>query len=141
MSAPRPRDSITRQSVLAAYRDWRQELEDLRRKRLEQYVDEWSAYLSKLKEKPDYAALAPRIEEFWHWISKKLWAPEATPTDDGFLLIWDRDEHHLQVELFRDETYDWFYRNRDTDAVSYEEGLTYGRWTPQFQEAISLLRG
>jgi hypothetical protein len=129
------------QAVLNAYRACRQELETLRRQRLDEYSAEWLAYLQGLKERPEYAALAPRIEEFWLWVSEKLWAPEATPTDDGFLLIWDRDEHHLQVELFHDGSYDWFYRNRDRDTVSYEEGLPYGRWTPRFQEAISALRG
>ena len=128
-------------AVLAAFRSCRQKMEVLRRQRLQEYSSEWMAYLSKLKEKPEYVVLAPRIEELWEWISRKLWAPEATPTDDGFLLIWDRDEHHLQVELFHDGLFDWFYRNRDTDAVSYEEGLAFGRWTTRFQEAISRLRG
>jgi hypothetical protein len=129
------------QSVLQAYVDCRQELEVLRRRRLDEYASEWVSYLESLKEKPEYAALAPRVEEFWTWISKDLWAPEATPTDDGFLLTWDRDEHHLQVELFRDGTYDWFYRNRDTDVVSYEEGLPYGDWTAPFESVISALKG
>jgi hypothetical protein len=129
------------QAVLSAYRSCRRELEDMRRRRLQEYISEWLAYLSRLKEKPEYAALAPKIEEFWQWVSRKLWAPEATPTDEGFLLIWDRDEHHLQVELLRDGSYDWFYRNRDKDTVSYEEGLSYGRWTTRFQEVVSRLRG
>jgi hypothetical protein len=110
-------------------------------RRLKEYSFEWTAYVSKLKEKPELTAIAPRVEEFWHWISKDLWAPEANPTDDGFLLVWDRDEHHLQVELFREGTYDWFYRNRDTEAVSYEEGLPFGRWTPGFRSAIASLKG
>jgi len=129
------------EAVLDAYRACRADLETLRRQRLEEYASDWLAYLTKLKERPEYAALAPRIEEFWHWISEKLWAPEATPTDDGFLLVWDRDEHHLQVELFQDGSYDWFYRNRDSDTVSYEEGLPFGRWTARFKALISALRG
>jgi hypothetical protein len=129
------------EAVLNAYRACREELDILRRQRLAEYSSEWLAYLSKLKERPDYAALALRVEEFWGWISGKLWAPEATPTDEGFLLVWDRDEHHLQVEFFQDGSYDWFYRNRDSDEVSSEEGLPFGRWTARFKAAISALRG
>jgi hypothetical protein len=128
-------------AVLDAYRECREELETLRRQRLGEYHSEWLEYLSKLREKPDYAALALRVEEFWDWVSGKLWAPEATPTDEGFLLVWDRDEHHLQVEFFQDGSYDWFYRNRDNDGVSSEEGLPFGRWTARFKAAISALRG
>ena len=113
----------------------------LRRNRREEYASEWLAHLAKLKETSEYAALAPKVEDFWSWVSSELSAPEANPTDEGFLLVWDRDEHHLQVELFRDGSYDWFYRNRDTDAVSYEEGLPYGHWTPRFKDAISALKG
>ncbi len=127
--------------MLNAYHTCREELEGLRTRRLKEYAFEWMAYLSKLKEKPEYAALAPRVEDFWHWASTELWAPEATPTDEGFLLAWDRDEHHLQVELFQNGSYDWFYRNRDDDTVSYEEGLPFGRWTARFKAAISALRG
>jgi hypothetical protein len=116
-------------------------MEAERAQQLKEYTSEWLAYLSALKDRPGYAELGPRVEEFWQWVSRKLWAPEAMPTDGGFLLIWDRDEHHLQVELFHNGTYDWFHRNRDDDLVSYEEGLPFGRWTMQLQEAISRVKG
>lgn len=59
------------QAVLAAYRSCRQELEALRKRRLQEYATQWLAYLSNLKEKPEYTALAPRIEEFWKWVIKE----------------------------------------------------------------------
>jgi hypothetical protein len=50
--------------------------------------------------------------------------PQAGPTpDQGLLMLWDRDRHHLEVEIYEDGTYDWFYRDRQTESYLGDEGL------------------
>ena len=57
--------------------------------------------------------------------SKELWEaiqvsnpdipePQAGPTAEGDLLemVWDREEHHFDVDINPDGTFDWFYCNR-----------------------------
>ena len=42
--------------------------------------------------------------------------PQAGPTAEGDMLemVWDREEHHFDVDINADGTFDWFYCCRHT---------------------------
>jgi hypothetical protein len=109
------------QRVTVALQDSRRTLETLRDIRLAAYAVEWESYLSKLEKTTSVAAEARKV---WSHLKSRLWAPEASPTDDGdFIMVWDRGPHHLQVRIVSRGLYDWFYRNRETNEVQFEEDL------------------
>jgi plasmid stabilization system protein ParE len=92
--------------------------------------DRWNAYLASLAEpegplSPEHAS---HVQRFWRNLRASahgpLQVPQAGPTDGpGFLLVWDRHRHHLEIEIFEDGNYDWFYRDRDSESYQGDEGL------------------
>lgn len=34
---------------------------------------------------------------------------------DGFILVWDAQKHHVDVDIFADGRFEWFYFNRETE--------------------------
>ncbi len=54
--------------------------------------------------------------------------PTAIPSEDGSMhLAWDREQHHLDVDLFPDGSFEWFYRNRLTDELDgTDESRVFG---------------
>lgn len=107
--------------VITAHRNFRRELEGMRASRLAAYRSEWKEYLTRFEAaEPE---LGHDVRLIWELVGKFLWAPEAAPTDGGFHMVWDRGSHHLQIEVFRDSRYDWFYRDRDSGAVQFREDL------------------
>ena len=88
------------------------------------------------------SSYGPIARDFWKRIKAALPnipVPQTGPTniDGAFQFVWDRDEHHFDVELatryaevvsegysYAIDTYDWFYRNRNTNFnVGSEEPL------------------
>jgi hypothetical protein len=109
------------QRVLDGYQDGRRKLEAIRDIRLAAYATEWESYLAKLEKT---TSVADKVRRVWSHLKPRLWAPEASPTDDGdFIMVWDRGPHHLQVRILASGLYDWFYRNRETNEVHFEEDL------------------
>ena len=52
--------------------------------------------------------------------------PDCPPPDMGaaerqILCVWDKGEHHLELEVFADGDGEWFYMNRETHAVWEED--------------------
>jgi hypothetical protein len=129
------------QQVLDSVRASRHHVEDLRSARLREYAEEWAAYLDQLASDPSSAPIAEVVKRFWQWISQKLWAPEAAPMDDSFLLTWDRDDHRLQVVIDADSTFGWSYYNQQSEELIMEEGQNTGRYSQDFKAAISRMTG
>lgn len=123
--------SSVNQPVIQEYQKCRRELERLRDARLREYAAEWEQYLSQLE-----SPVAEDVRRIWAYLSQRLWAPEAAPTDDGFRMVWDRGPHHLQVEVLPGGRYDWFYRDRDTEKLQSEEGLPWGDYSTLFEALI-----
>jgi hypothetical protein len=107
--------------VREKYQEGHQKLETIRDLRLAAYATEWENYLSRLEKT---TSVADAVRKVWSHLKPRLWAPEASPTDDGdFIIVWDRGPHHLQVRILTSGRYDWFYRNRETNEVLFEEDL------------------
>lgn len=63
-------------------------------------------------------------------LSGRLIVPNAGATPDGHLLFsWDRDHHHLEVEVSPDGVGEFFYLNYETDAT-WEYDYILGRHLP-----------
>ena len=79
--------------------------------------DAWRAHLDRMTDR----TLSAAIGAFWINAQQAvgtLPVPMAIPSEDGSMhLAWDRDEHHLDVDLHGDGTYEWFYSNRITDEL------------------------
>jgi hypothetical protein len=74
----------------------------------------------------DQELVPPRLArlawEAWSTLSNSvgnaLLVPDACPGPDGQLLYtWDRDEHHLELEIFPDTPAEFFYENDATGHV------------------------
>ena len=90
----------------------------------------WNAYLATLAQPrgPLTAEHAESVKRFWrHLRSLRSWnlpVPQAGPTEaPGFLLVWDRGRHHLEIEIYDDGTFDWFYRDRRDESYFGDDGL------------------
>lgn len=54
----------------------------------------------------------------WSASGKRLSVPDACPGPDGQLLYtWDREEHHLELEIFPSGRGEFFYRNRKSGEL------------------------
>jgi len=56
-------------------------------------------------------------EDLWDAIqasNPNILEPQAGPTAEGDMLemVWDREEHHFDVDILADGTFEWFYCNR-----------------------------
>ena len=86
--------------------------------------ERWSRYLRTLPMRglatADSAAMTERLwmrlaEELDHLIP-----PNASPTDDaGILMSWTQRGRHLEIEVMRDGSFEWFFRHR---AANISEG-------------------
>ncbi len=56
--------------------------------------------------------------EIWSVSGRRLPVPDACPGPEGQLLYtWDREEHHLELEIFPDGRGELFYRNRKSGEL------------------------
>ena len=87
-------------------------------------IAEWKRWLQGLeKEDLDPAVLSRLRLSFKELIEPTGLIPGGMATPEGaYLLTWNFDEHHLEVELFP-EHWDWFYRNRKTGRLAGDEGI------------------
>lgn len=84
----------------------------------------WKRWLEGLgEEQLDPAVLAALREASRQLIEPTGLLPGGMATPAGaYLLTWDFDEHHLELELFSDH-WEWFYTNRKTGRLAGEEDL------------------
>jgi hypothetical protein len=104
---------------------------------------DWDAYLTKMVAK--YGDVGRNLNSMWLY-AKTLNAPipVATPSDDKdrFHLSWDREEHHLDVDVYGIgadglQQWEWFYRNRKTDELDGDEKSG----TDGFEARMKLITG
>lgn len=88
----------------------------------------WSSYLAEMASDADEEFRANArfarafVDHVWS-IAPELPPPQAGPTGEGaFQLVWDAGRHHVEAEL-HDGVFDWFYRDRTTNA--FEAGEDY----------------
>ena len=78
--------------------------------------EKWTAFLNGLS--GNYADAARAL---WGKLVRsvpQIRIPQAGPTPDGsFQLVWDRGEHHVEVDVYPEGHLEWFYRNRRTGEV------------------------
>jgi len=95
-------------------------------------IAEWKRWLQSLTETDLHPGILSRLQvAFLELIEPTGLLPGgmATPSGD-YLLTWDFEEHHLELELFQDH-WEWFYKNRKTGRLAGEEDLVtsdFGRF-------------
>lgn len=100
---------------------------------LEDYRTIWTNYLKDNMQNPAIAQAA----SFWTIFKSGLEAPSASQTDDGFLMVWDKGIHHLQVEIYLSGgVYDWFHRVRGVEKLEGEEDIKWGQYSAQFESTL-----
>jgi hypothetical protein len=82
-------------------------------------MSDWNNYLSSLAE-PDGPLGAAHIAAIRTLLRAlpNTWnfPPAASPTDgDVFMMVWDRAEHHFELDVLADGSGEWFYWNRETE--------------------------
>jgi hypothetical protein len=66
--------------------------------------------------------------------------PNASPGGEQQILYsWDRDNHHLECEVFPDGRVEWFYRDRATGALWDLDATDSYPVPPEAQERLLLL--
>ena len=71
--------------------------------------------------------------------SRTLSVPDASYGPDGqFLFIWDRDEHHLELEIEQGGGAYFFYRNRISGAVWGSDHKLDGSLEPGIMEKLRI---
>ncbi len=66
--------------------------------------------------------------------------PHAGPTPEGALqLVWDRGEHHVDVDIHPTGTFEWFYSNRATNAMDGQEDCEPGSFSAELVQAFRYL--
>lgn len=83
---------------------------------------QWDAHLANLSLPVVHAEA---VRSVWAGLRRQVLAlpvPSAGPSDDGevFQLVWDREVHHLEIDIKGDETAEWFYMRRDTEETAFE---------------------
>ncbi len=84
----------------------------------------WANYRKKLNGVIP-GPFAGRVRKLWSDLERETSCPipHAGPTPQGsFIMSWDRDRHHLEVELFAEGRHEWFYCDRKTDFHEGSEG-------------------
>jgi hypothetical protein len=102
-------------------------------------ADPEQRWLNYLRNLPQSGAVSPFIaasaEQMWRDYQPadgKLPIPDAVATESGgILLAWDRDEHHVEIELMPSGSYDWLYRNRKTASYAGGEDLAFQILVPE----------
>ena len=125
------------QGVYQAFKQCRVEIAGLRKTHLKEYAPKFVSFLASL---PDSEKSVRAARWAWQTIKSKLPAPECALADGGVIFVWDHGPHHLEMEFLEDGGYDWFYRNRETNASEGQEDLAAGSLPQRFLEVVEDLR-
>lgn len=98
----------------------------------------WNEYLRGLfaPEGPLEPFQAARVRRLWEALrqcmGEDLAPPYAAPLEGGrFALVWDQGDHHFEIELLPNGTYDWFYMDRGSSLRGGEEDQALGSCSPE----------
>ncbi|MGD0680376.1 MAG: hypothetical protein ABSC94_33805 [Polyangiaceae bacterium] len=76
----------------------------------------WVHFLERLPSLGVGTAHAESVRSFWTKLTRAIPSlpfPAAAPTADGEIqLSWDKEQHHLDLDVRSDGTIDWFYMDR-----------------------------
>lgn len=79
---------------------------------------DWYTYLENIRDKSMSAALTAFYKRLNDTVSGQLRPPHCgVGNTDIWQFSWDNHEHHFDVDVYVDGTFDWFYKNRATEAV------------------------
>jgi len=96
---------------------------DLRARPVTPAAPEWIRFLERLPTLGIALPHADHVRELWSRLSRAIPVlasalPSAGPTSDGMIqFAWDRQRHHLDLDISADGTIDWFYLDRDTGTT------------------------
>lgn len=84
--------------------------------------ERWQRYIKSLPMRHlATSAAAGTSERLWVQLAEEIERvspPNASPTDeDGVLMSWTRNGHHLEIEVMNDGAYEWFYRHRASNTT------------------------
>lgn len=86
--------------------------------------DPWIAYVARLPNRE----LADALEGLMACLKVSLRKgvlprPTAIPDESGSAihLAWDRGDHHLEIDMASNGSFEWFYRNRRTNEIDGTE--------------------
>lgn len=101
----------------------------------------WMGYLNDLNSVLP-GPFSRKVRKFWSDLSRiSCPVPHASPTPQGsFILVWDRERHHFEVEVFPGGRFEWFYCDRLSDYYEGAEGNRDHavRATANFLEKLSM---
>lgn len=86
--------------------------------------DAWRNYLKSLNNILP-GPYARSVRKLWSDLSRGVEQPipHAGPTQQGsFILSWDAENHHFEIEVFGDNHFEWFYCDRASDVYEGAEG-------------------
>lgn len=88
--------------------------------------EKWLEYLSNLSSPNKELAnkLWNKLKEHFPNIPIPLAGPFHCNDDNFFQFAWDKNEHHLEIDIYEYEL-DWFYRNRESDTYAGSDCLLY----------------
>lgn len=101
---------------------------------------QWDKYLQRIRNEP-YGAAALAL---WKNVSQyNVDIPSAGPYEDEDIIqfYWSQDEHHIDVDIFHDGSFEWFYRNRNTNETdSGEQRDVGGLLSQRLLDKLGLIR-
>lgn len=88
---------------------------------------------------------AARAGDIWKLLGEAMHGtlpvPDVSPGPEGQLLfLWDKGEHHLELEVFADAPAEFFYRNRVSGVLwgaDYPIGTSF---TEEIQEKLRIFK-
>lgn len=101
---------------------------------------DWEDYLLRLTSRGTLSEdVVETVRELWNALQERVPSvevPHAGPDDGGLIMVWDRDQHHFELEVREPRYYDWFYRDRATDNYSGEEDCLVGSYSDELNATI-----
>jgi hypothetical protein len=101
----------------------------------------WTKYLTDISARGRLShSVTDKALVVWKFLLEQvptIGAPHAGPTEDGGLqMVWDRERHHLEIEILPSGRYDWFYRDRQTDKHRDGENCAVGDYSEELRSVI-----
>ena len=88
---------------------------------------EFGAYLDKMMKSRSVSGetiyLTRKLWEIIRSLDGEFPEPSASPFERKMCLAWNRNEHHLHVEIRPDCLLDWFYFNYESGDSYSQDGL------------------
>ena len=107
---------------------------------------QWERYLDRLSDEGVGVneAHVSAVRTFWHAVSGRLQRslplPVTLPTERGAVqLAWNRGNYVVEVDIFQDGRFDWFFRDRKRGTVDGNGDEPVQGLPKRFIERVRLL--